>query len=168
MLTEADLSSGTFEVQRLRFALPKGGHAFGPSAHIKVRAPDAPGQRDRVRAYSALLEESAAGVAAEAAWGGRSTFNLTVKIYPGGPPSSRGTSAYLGSVPVGEKVHVPQTRTMAWAVGEMHQVRRVGLVAFGVGIVECLEPAELLLGAGAEVCGAKGPLAHANHAGLWP
>ena len=67
MLTEADLSSGTFEVQRLRFALPKGDHAFGPSAHIKVRAPDAPGQRDRVRAYSALLEESAAGVAAEAA-----------------------------------------------------------------------------------------------------
>ena len=138
VLVAADAPSETLEVQQLRFALPEGADASGPSAHAKLRAPDAPGQRGRVRAYSMLVDEVSR------------TFNLTVKIYPGGPPHTRGTSAWLGSLPVGDWALVPQTRRIEWAVPAA-QATRVGMVAFGVGIVECLEPLELLLAAGAEV-----------------
>lgn len=138
VLVAADTASSTLEVQRLRFALPEGHVAAGPTAHVKVRAPDAPGQRGRVRAYSMLLDER------------RASFNLTVKIYPGGPPLTRGTSAWLGSLPLGGYAAVPQTRRMEWTVAP-ETARRVGMVAFGVGIVECLEPLALLLAAGAEV-----------------
>ena len=137
VLVAADASRDTLEVQSLRFALPAGAVASGPTAHVKVRAPDAPGQRGRVRAYSMLVDEA------------QSSFNLTVKIYPGGPPHSRGTSAWLGALAVGSSASVPQTRQIEWAVAPM-QARRVGLVAFGVGIVECLEPMAILLEAGAE------------------
>jgi len=91
----------------------------------------------RVRAYSMLVDKA------------QSSFNLTVKIYPGGPPRTRGTSAWLGALAVGSSASVPQTRRMEWAVAPA-QARRVGLVAFGVGIVECLEPMAILLEAGAE------------------
>ena len=138
VLVAADAATETLEVQRLRFALPAGADASGPSAHAKVRAPDAPGQRGRVRAYSMLVDEISR------------TFNLTVKVYPGGPPRTRGTSAWLGALPVGASALVPQTRRIEWAVSAA-QATRVGMVAFGVGIVECLEPLELLLAAGAEV-----------------
>lgn len=138
ILSAADPATETFEVQQLRFALPVGSRASGHSNHIKVRAPDAPGQRNRIRAYSIHLDESA------------NRFNLTVKVYPGGPPATRGTSAYLGSVAIGDFAHVPELREMHWAVAPMEALR-VGLVAFGVGIAECLEPAELLLAAGAQV-----------------
>lgn len=137
VLVAADASRDTLEVQSLRFALPAGAVASGPTAHVKVRAPDAPGQRMRVRAYSMLVDEA------------QSSFNLTVKIYPGGPPQSRGTSAWLGALAVGSSASVPQTRRIEWAVAPV-QARRVGLVAFGVGIVECLEPMAILLEAGAE------------------
>ena len=137
VLVAADASRDTLEVQSLRFALPDGAVASGPTAHVKVRAPDAPGQRMRVRAYSMLVDKA------------QSSFNLTVKIYPGGPPRTRGTSAWLGALAVGSSASVPQTRRMEWAVAPA-QARRVGLVAFGVGIVECLEPMAILLEAGAE------------------
>ena len=206
VLTAADEASGTLEVQALRFALPAGALAHGPTAHVKVRAPDAPGQRHRVRAYSMRLDEGAmrldegamrldglarrdesgvmkvaidASSVTEAEVGAGHTdhshapahtdhspapahneshaksvtiksFTLIVKIYPGGPPATRGTSAFLGSMAVGSAVHVPQTRTMSWAVAPSH-ARRVGVVAFGVGLAECLEPLEVLLAAGAEV-----------------
>ncbi|KAH8045598.1 hypothetical protein JL721_12572 [Aureococcus anophagefferens] len=58
-------------------------------AHVKARAPDAPGQRMRVRAYSARVCDDGA------------SFNVTVKIYPGGPPAKRGTSAFMGALPPG-------------------------------------------------------------------
>jgi ferredoxin-NADP reductase len=75
---------------------------------------------------------------------GRS-FNLTVKIYPGGPPQTRGTSAFLGSVPVGTPVAVPQVRSARWAIWPPSQAKRVGLIAFGVGIAEVLDPLQTLL-----------------------
>ena len=83
MLVAADASRDTLEVQSLRFALPDGAVASGPTAHVKVRAPDAPGQRMRVRAYSMLVDKAQA------------SFNLTVKIYPGGPPRTRGVQLTL-------------------------------------------------------------------------
>lgn len=161
VLVAADAARDTLEVQRLRFALPDGAVASGPTAHVKVRAPDAPGyatqglnsgvigllvthsgvaldrQRMRVRAYSMDIDEA------------RSSFNLTVKIYPGGPPHTRGTSAWLGELKVGSTASVPQTRRIEWAVAPA-KARRVGVVAFGVGIVECLLPLATLLEAGAE------------------
>jgi ferredoxin-NADP reductase len=140
VLVPADPARDALEVVRLRFQLPPGAQPGVPPAHVKVRAPDAPGQTGRVRAYSMLL---GAGDAPRA-------FNLTVKVYPGGPPRSRGTSNYLGGVAVGESVHVPQTRTVPFAEAPAG-VRRAGMVAFGVGIAECLEPMEELLRAGAEV-----------------
>jgi ferredoxin-NADP reductase len=139
VLTAAHPAANTLEVQQLHFALPEGSRAQGPTAHVKVRAPDAPGQQGRVRAYSMLLDA------------GRRTFNLTVKVYPGGPPHTRGTSAFLGAAPVGTFVEVPETRAMLWSSSLSPSPRRVGMVAFGVGMAECLEPLELLLTAGAEV-----------------
>jgi hypothetical protein len=68
-----------------------------------------------------------------------------VKIYPGGPPHTRGTSAFLGSVSVGSFVAIPQVRAARWSVWPPSQARRVGLIAFGVGIAEVLEPLQLLL-----------------------
>jgi ferredoxin-NADP reductase len=136
VLVPADDATGTLAVHRLRFALPLHSVRPGPFTHVKVRAPDAPGQRMRVRAYTALFATA--------------SFNLTVKIYPGEPPRTRGTSAYLGELAVGDWLHVPEVRAMESAMSP-HEVRRAGMVAFGVGVVECLEPLEHLLAAGAQV-----------------
>ena len=141
VLVPADPARDVLEVLRLRFGLPAGAKPEAAPAHVKVRAPDAPGQGGRVRAFSMLL--GADGKSALA-------FNLTVKVYPGGPPHSRGTSAHLGSLRVGDSVHVPQTRGLRWVAPPAH-VKRAGFVAFGVGIAECLEPMEELLHGGAEV-----------------
>ena len=139
ILTTEDLGrDNQYAVHRLHFAMPLGGKVPGTGpVHVKVRAPDARGQRMRVRAYSAYLEDS----------GG---FSLTVKIYPGGPPSTRGTSAYLGAVSVGSKVWIPQVRSVGWAV-PLRSIQKVGLVAFGVGIAEMLEPLEHVLLGSSEV-----------------
>ena len=117
VLVPADPARDVLEVLRLRFGLPAGAKPEAAPAHVKVRAPDAPGQGGRVRAFSMLL--GADGKSALA-------FNLTVKVYPGGPPHSR------------------------WVAPPAH-VKRAGFVAFGVGIAECLEPMEELLHGGAEV-----------------
>ena len=96
----------------------------------------------RVRAYSIMVDESAP----------RPHINMTVKIYPGGPPHSRGTSAFLGAVPVGEAVYVPQVRSVGWSATPAQiatDARPVGMLAFGVGIAEMLEPAAMLLAEGA-------------------
>merc|ERR1719356_355683 len=99
------------EVQRLRFELP-------PSAEIpeccdgkvaglldvSIAMPPPPGQREyRVNPYSMhpVRESSSAG--------GTPSFDLFVKIYPGG-----GVSSYLSSVPVGGLVHAPQIRAVDW------------------------------------------------------
>ena len=90
ILAHADPESGTFEVQRLQLRLPPLARAEGPTAHFKVRAPDAPGQRNRVRAYSFVAGDALPDVAgvppfAAPASDSRSVY-VTVKIYPGGPP----------------------------------------------------------------------------------
>ena len=79
-------------------------------------------------------------------------FVLTVKIYPGSPPQTRGTSAYLGNVTVGDKVHVPEIRSLGWSQPPS-DVTKVGMVAFGVGIAEMIEPIQMVLSQspGAEV-----------------
>ena len=88
VLTGADEESGTVEVQYLRFALPAGARASGPTAHVKVRAPDAPGQTNRVRAYSMRLEgaqDSDAGIDAprESGAGERSARAAPAIFVPG-------------------------------------------------------------------------------------
>ena len=84
VLVPADPLTDTLEVQRLVLALPAGAVAEGPPAHVKVKAPDADGQWNRVRAYSIMLDGSAPAP----------HFNLTVKVYPGGPPHSRGCKGF--------------------------------------------------------------------------
>lgn len=134
----APATANDYEVQQLRFRLPTGAAAMGPTAHVKVRAPDVEGQQNRVRAYSIIIDDG--------------SFNLTVKIYPGGPPRTRGLSAYLGVLHVGALIHVPHTRTIPWLLTPSgFSTAHVGLIAFGVGIAEVIEPAQLLLTGGATV-----------------
>ena len=79
VLTAAEPADGVLEVQRLRFALPAGARTSGPVAHVKVRAPDVGNVRNRVRAYSMILNaedglgDDAEGIAAP-------SFSLTVKV----------------------------------------------------------------------------------------
>jgi len=103
--------------------------------HVRVRAPRAPGQPMRLQPYSAHLDETS------------QSFTLIVKVYSGGPPEFAGVSGYLGSVEVGDFVHVPEIRQLDWR----RDSKRTGMVCLGVGITECLGPAEVLLKAGAEV-----------------
>ena len=106
VLVDADPAANGFEVQNLRFAMPPGATVAGPPpGHIKARAPDVPGQRMRVRAYSMMMNEGAHGQLV--------SFNVTVKINPGQPPMSRATSAHLGQLLVGESLWVPEIRSMS-------------------------------------------------------
>ena len=138
VLTAADPASDTFAVHRLTFQLPPGAvPAHPPPAHVKVRAPDALGQQNRVRAYSVEVEPG-------------NQLVMVVKIYPGMPPQSRGTSAYLGALPVGHALHIPGIRALGWS-RQPAAVVRAGMVAFGVGIAEVYGPASIVLAAGGEV-----------------
>ena len=67
--------------------------------------------------------------------------------HPGEPPAYAAVSSHLGSLPVGEYAHVPSIRAQDWR----RDAARVGMLCFGVGLVECLHPAEALLAAGAQV-----------------
>lgn len=96
--------------------------------HVRVRAPDAKGKM-LVRPYSAHVHPV------------NQTFELVVKAYPGG------VSEKLCVLPVDEYAHVPEIRALDWR----RDSKRVGMVCFGVGITECLGPAEALLKAGGEV-----------------
>jgi len=128
-------------VHRLRFSLP--GEARMPECcdgeggmlHVRVKAPDASGQTMRLNPYSAHIDSS------------NQSFDLLVKIYPGEPPSHPGVSGYLGTVDVGEYVHIPEIRALDWR----RDSKRAGFICFGVGITECLGAATDLLEAGAEV-----------------
>jgi len=144
VLTEKDSTASPPlpAIHRLRFSLPAtartapeccGGQ--GGMLHVRVKAPQAPGQELRLNPYSAHVVE------------GNATFDVVVKVYPGGPPTSPGVSAYLGALAVGEYAHVPEIRALDWR----RDSKRVGMVCFGVGITECLGPAAVLLRAGAEV-----------------
>jgi NAD(P)H-flavin reductase len=130
------------QVHRLRFALPTVasgepaccGGAGGGIVHVMIRAPAVFNQSERIAPYSATLD-------------GDGSFSIVVKIYPGEPPAYAAVSAHLGSLPVGEYAHVPSIRAQDWR----RDAARVGMLCFGVGLVECLHPAEALLAAGAQV-----------------
>jgi len=134
-------NSTTPAVHRLRFSLPLTAQipecCSGETGmlHVRVKAPDASDQTMRFNPYSAHLDSS------------KRSFDLLVKIYPRGTSPDLGVSAYLGAVAVNDYVHVPEIRALDW----WRDSKRVGLVCFGVGITECLEPAKLLLQEGAEV-----------------
>jgi len=137
-------SGGALEVQRLRFELPPtaeipeccDGEVEG-LLHVMVAMPPRPeGGEYRVNPYSMhpVREDSSAG--------GLISFDLIVKIYPG-----EGTSSYLGSVPVGGLVHVPQIRAADWK----HESKKTAMVCFGVGVTGCFGLARELLERGGEV-----------------
>ena len=136
VLTAADATTtpSTLAVHRLRFALPAAfrtpGCCDGESGmlHVRVKAPDANGKM-LVRPYSAHVHPA------------NQTFELVVKAYPGG------VSEKLCALPVDAYAHVPEIRALDWR----RDSKRVGMVCFGVGITECLGPAEALLKAGGEV-----------------
>ena len=138
ILAPADAATGALAVHRLRFAFPANGSWPAAPAHVKARAPDAPGQRMRVRAYSARVCDDGA------------SFNVTVKIYPGGPPATRGTSAFMGAIPLGGALDVPQVRSLRWA-RPLAELGNVGIIAFGVGVAEAVEAVEDVLAASAAV-----------------
>lgn len=78
----------------------------------------------------------------------RNNFNLNplfhyLIILKKGPPHSRGTSAYLGTLPIGGSLHIPEMRAMGWS-RQPDDVGRVGMVAFGVGIAEIYGPAKIV------------------------
>ena len=137
VLTEADTTTTppTPAVHQLRFALPASARTpdccGGESGmlHVRVKAPDAQGHM-QVKPYSAHIFAA-----------NRSLFDLVVKVYPSG------VSARLGSLAVHDFAHIPEMRAIDWR----RDARRVGMVCFGVGITECLGPAEALLKAGGEV-----------------
>ena len=138
VLTVADATTtpSTLAVHRLRFALPAAfrtpGCCDGENGmlHVRVKAPDANGKM-LVRPYSAHMHPA------------NQTFELVVKAYPGG------VSEKLCALPVDAYAHVPEIRALDWR----RDSKRVGMVCFGVGITECLGPAEALLKAGGEVAG---------------
>ena len=128
-------------VHRLRFELPS--TALVPSCcngapgltHVRVKAPDAVGQTMRLKPYSAHVDFA------------NRTFDIVVKIYLPDDQPSAAVSAYLGAVPIGDMVHVPELRAWDWR----RESRRMGMVCLGVGITECVALAEPLLLSGAEV-----------------
>lgn len=70
----------------------------------------------RLQPYSAHLDETS------------QSFTLIVKVYSGGPPEFAGVSGYLGSVEVGDFVHVPEIRQLDWR----RDSKRTGMVCLGV------------------------------------
>jgi NAD(P)H-flavin reductase len=117
-------------VIRLTFGLsqPQDALGFGqPNTAVKVRPP---GAWLRSRPYSISSGPECRG-----------SFQLLVKLYPGGR-----VSGHLGSLRVGESAWFARTRTKPMAEG----VRRAGLIAFGVGISDCLHTATALLQQGSE------------------
>lgn len=133
-MADATTTPSTLAVHRLRFALPAAfrtpGCCDGENGmlHVRVKAPDANGKM-LVRPYSAHMHPA------------NQTFELVVKAYPGG------VSEKLCALPVDAYAHVPEIRALDWR----RDSKRVGMVCFGVGITECLGPAEALLKAGGEV-----------------
>jgi len=109
-----------FPVRRFTFELPNGkGLSFRPPRRVaKIRKPD----RAKARSYSITSHPR------------ESEFDLTVKIYPGG------TSDYLDSVEVGDKVEIAKSRQKDWTPG-----RTNGIIVYGVGQAEVVLPIQDLL-----------------------
>lgn len=115
---------------RLTFGLstPEETLGFGqPSTAVKVRPP---GSWLRSRPYSVCSSPSRAG-----------SFQLLVKLYRGGR-----VSGHLNTLQIGQAAWFAKTRTKPMAEG----VRKAGLIAFGVGISDCIHTARTLLEGGAE------------------
>jgi len=103
-------------VIRLKFKLPDDVHlgVSSPTTHMKVRGPDS---SMRGRTYSLTSRKQQKG-----------NFEICVKIYPHG-----WVSGYLSELEVGEVAYITQTRTK-----NLKPRRKVGLIAFGIGITECI------------------------------
>lgn len=115
---------------RLTFSLstPEDTLGFGqPGTAVKVRPP---GSWLRSRPYSICSSPSRAG-----------SFQLLVKLYPGGR-----VSGHLNTLQTGQAAWFAKTRTKPMA----DCVRKAGLIAFGVGISDCIHTARSLLEGGAE------------------
>lgn len=134
LLTPDDASA---PVTRLTFALPAGYGALGleqPTVHVKARGPDG----GKPRTYSLTSEAQQRG-----------RFQICVKRYDGGRMST-----YLTSLQPGAEVPFARTltkRLLAPLVGPEARGRRLGLVAFGVGITECVLTARRAVDAGQHV-----------------
>lgn len=108
-------------VVRFTFAMESPEATLGleqPYTHVKVNAPK------RTRTYSLTSAGDLKG-----------SFHITVKVYRGG----RG-SGYLDALAVGDWAEFAKTRTK-----KMRQFARVGMIAYGVGITECLLTCRRLL-----------------------
>lgn len=134
--TLVEAAPGRLAVRRFRFALPGGAKDFGVDFTrgecVKVRVP---GLLPLSRSYSPVAARP----------GG---FDLIVKIYPvDGPGRKRvGASSHLDTLKEGDSAYVsgpypPPLKHMARSPG-----RRVGIVAYGVGITESLAVAAAELG----------------------
>jgi len=115
---------------RLTFGLPTPEETLGfgqPGTAVKVRPP---GSWLRSRPYSVCSSPSRTG-----------SFQLLIKLYPGGR-----VSGHLNTLQIGQPAWFAKTRTKPVAEG----VRKAGLIAFGVGISDCIHTARSLLEGGAE------------------
>ena len=128
MLLEATADSPG--LVRLTFGLPTADEILGfgqPSTAVKVRAP---GAWVRSRPYSISSGPALQG-----------SFQLLIKLYPGGR-----VSGHLGSLAVGQSGWFAKTRSKPLAEG----VRKAGLIAYGVGISDCIHTSRTLLESGTE------------------
>jgi NAD(P)H-flavin reductase len=121
------LPGADYEVVLLRFALrPEEGGARGvlglsqPTTHVKVRVPGA--LLPRARTYSLVSDEDAVGY-----------FAIAVKVLPGGR-----VSPYLCALPIGGTASFTHTLRRRLARPIDVPGRALVVVAFGIGIAECV------------------------------
>lgn len=149
--TLAEGSRGSAPVRRLTFALPENeslqsyGFDTGLGDFVKVKPP---GLLSKARSYSPTSPVDRKG-----------SFDLVVKMYPGGT-----ASGHLDSLSIGDEASMSGPGPVPWLALREHRAPQVGIVAFGVGITEAIVVAEhqLLLEGDASV--AKVVLLWANRA----
>ena len=115
---------------RLTFGLHADDAVLGfgqPNTAVKARPP---GSWVRSRPYSICSDPGRPG-----------SFDLLVKLYPGGR-----VCGHLGRLQVGESAWLARTRSKPMAA----DVSRAGLIAFGIGISDCIQTATALLVGGAD------------------
>jgi hypothetical protein len=121
-------ATGQLPVHKLTFANPTKEPSLGIRLDygevVKVEVPGF-----KPKSYSMSGEDREAG-----------TFDVTVKVYPGGR-----CSGYLDSIDIGESIHV-----FGKGGKERNAGSHVGAVAFGVGITEALPVCKAELRKGAE------------------
>eukprot|EP00039_Didymoeca_costata_P025208 m.12638 g.12638 ORF g.12638 m.12638 type:complete len:297 (+) comp4698_c0_seq1:99-989(+) len=122
------------KIIKLVIALPDKNTTLGfgqPSTAVKILPPGA--WIPKGKAYSIASPPDMKG-----------KFELLVKVYPNGQVSS-----YLDSVPVGESIYC--ARAITKPVRPPEQVKRLGLIAYGIGISDVLHTSKKYLDEGAAV-----------------